>query len=140
MFETVEQTETEFYAAFTEADLPRMMRTWDVEDSVACIHPMGTRIEGLDQIEESWRLLFESGNRLQFLLSAWRTYSSPDLIVRCVQENISFYESGQPKTAVVLATNAYRRRGSEWRMVLHHGSPAPLSHAPTATGHPDAVH
>lgn len=140
MFETAEHTETAFYEAFTEADLPRMMRTWDVEDDVVCIHPMGERLEGLRKIEDSWRLLFESGDRLQFLLSAWRTFSSPDVVVRCVQENISFYEEGRPRAAVVVATNVYRRRGSEWRMVLHHGSPVPVSQTRPATPIPDAVH
>jgi hypothetical protein len=46
------------------------------------------------------------------------------LSIHSVHENILV--QGEPRArAPVVATNVYLRTGNGWRMVLHHGSPAP---------------
>ena len=68
LFPTPQDAETAFYEALTKCDLEAMMAVWGDDDDVYCVHPNGARITGVEQVRESWRQIFASGQRLSFRL------------------------------------------------------------------------
>ncbi len=122
MFRTPQETEAAFYAALEQADLDAMMDVWADDDNIACVHPMGQRLEGLHEISDSWRRIFNGGARMSFRISDVQALTQGDVAVHVVHENITVpNRSGE---SIVLATNVYRLIGDSWHMVLHHASPA----------------
>ncbi len=88
------------------------------------MHPGGARLAGYDQVRSSWAQIFGSGQRLKVHVSDQVVLSGMMLAIHSVHENILV--QGEPRArAPVAATNVYLRTGNGWRMILHHGSPAP---------------
>ena len=123
-YETPEAVEAAFYDAFERRDLGAMARVWDHEGEVSCIHPGGPRLDDIDMIIESWRAIFEGGQRLRFERAEVAPTVGADVAVHCLYEVIRFGERFEQQGTVV-ATNVYRRTGQGWKMVIHHASPDP---------------
>ena len=123
-YETPEAAEAAFYDAFERRDLDAMTRVWDLGAEVSCIHPGGPRLDDIDMIIESWRTIFEGGQRLQFERTDVATTVGADVAVHCLYEVIRFGERFEQQ-GTVTATNVYRRSGRGWKMVIHHASPEP---------------
>ena len=123
MYRTPQETETAFYEALEQADLDAMMDVWADNDNIACVHPMGPRLEGQEEISESWRRIFRNGARMRFRISDVQALADEEVVVHVLHENITVPNRDDEST--VLATNVYRRIGDSWYMVLHHASPAP---------------
>ena len=123
-YETPEAAEDAFYDAFERRDLDAMARIWDHEAEVSCIHPGGPRLDDIDVILESWRAIFEGGQRLRFERAGVAPTTGTDVAVHCLHEVIRFGERFEQQGTVV-ATNVYRRTEQGWKMVIHHASPDP---------------
>lgn len=127
-FLTPQEAEAAFYAALERADLDAMMEVWSADDEVSCVHPDGPRLTGYEQVRENWAQIFKSGQRLQVHLSDQVIVSGMMFSVHSLHENI-LVRGAQGEAGgghgIVVTTNVYLRSGSGWRMVLHHGSPAP---------------
>lgn len=125
--------ENAFYEAFSTADLDAMMAVWATAGSIMCIHPSGPRLEGFDEIRQSWASILAEGMPRSFALRGRQIMGTDDLHVHTLEENITV-----PGTAFVappvLATNIYQRFGDSWHMIVHHASisPNPLR-SPTRT-------
>ena len=132
-----EAAESAFYRAIEDADIETMMSVWDASDDIACIHPLGSRLNGIEQIRQSWRQMFASGTRLRFRISAVRTISDGSLLsVRLVHENITVLGVDEQPTQPIIATNIYRKGLQGWRLILHHASPGSAAQRPqSATFH-----
>lgn len=97
-------------------------------DHVQCIHPGSGCVAGRDAVLESWRLIFASApGGLSIDLADVRVHApacgGPDgglAVVTCVERVDAGDSAGR-----VLATNVFERQGGRYRMILHHGSPAP---------------
>jgi len=126
-FPTPQDAEAAFYEALERADFDAMMEVWSDDEEVSCIHPGGPRLTGYEQVRENWAQIFKSGQRLHVHLSDQVIVSGIMFSVHSLHENILVrYERGTAGArSVVVATNVFLRAGSGWRMVLHHGSPAP---------------
>ena len=61
LFPTPQDAEAAFYDALTKRDLEAMMAVWADDDDVYCVHPNGARVTGVEQVRESWRQIFASG-------------------------------------------------------------------------------
>jgi len=121
-FATSRDAEKAFYDAFQGAELDDMMNIWSAEDSIICIHPMGSRLEGRDAVEQSWRQIFSGGAPMRFELTEVSYTQDGNLAVHCVYENID-HGSQLTQRSLVLATNVYRSTERGWHMVVHHASP-----------------
>jgi uncharacterized protein (TIGR02246 family) len=127
-FPTPQDAEGAFYDALTKNDLEAMMAVWADDDDVYCVHPNGARVAGVEQVRESWRKIFASGQRLSFQLREQQYLQGMMLSVHSVYEHIAV--AGEPRArAPVIATNIYLRTERGWRMVAHHASPAPVTSA-----------
>jgi ketosteroid isomerase-like protein len=126
-FPTPQDAEAAFYEALERADLDAMMEVWSDEDEVSCIHPGGPRLTGFEQVRENWAQIFKSRQRLLVHLSDQVIVSGMMFSAHSLHENILVRDEGGSAGArsVVVASNVFVRSASGWRMVLHHGSPAP---------------
>jgi ketosteroid isomerase-like protein len=106
-----------FYAAFEAADLDAMSDLWEHSDRVSCVHPGWAILRGWSAVASSWAALFQSPERLQFILTNQQTVVVGDAAWVTVDENIIGAESG-----TVASLNLFARTDGEWRMVGHHGS------------------
>ena len=128
LFPTPQDAETAFYDALTKCDLEAMMAVWGDDDDEYCVHPNGARVTGVEQIRESWRQIFASGQRLSFKLRDQQYVQGMMLSVHSVYEHIAV--AGEPRSrAPVIATNIFLRTERGWRMVAHHASLAPAATA-----------
>ncbi len=123
-FPTPQDAEAAFYEALEASDLEAMMEVWAEDEEIVCIHPGGPRLAGYDQVRESWTQIFGPGQRLKVQLSSQVVLSGMMFAIHSVHENILVQGDARPR-APIAATNVYLRTGNGWRMILHHGSPAP---------------
>lgn len=126
LFATAQDVEAAFYEAIERADLEAMMAVWADDDDIVCVHPGGLRLTGMEQVRESWRQIFASGQTLRFRLRHQRTLSGMTLAVHSVYEHITVSGEARARTPVI-ATNIYLHTERGWRMVVHHASPVPVS-------------
>jgi uncharacterized protein (TIGR02246 family) len=131
IFPTPQDAEAAFYEALERGDLELMMAVWSEDEEILCVHPGGARLVGQDQVRESWRRIFAGGARARVSVSQQVTIAGPMVAVHSVQENFSVPGEQRPLQPVV-ATNVYLRTAAGWRMIVHHGSPAPGSAEPPA--------
>jgi ketosteroid isomerase-like protein len=141
-FPTPQDAETAFYEALERADLDAMMEVWSDDDEVSCIHPGGPRLTGFEQVREHWAQIFKSGQRLLVHLSDQVIISGMMFSAHSLHENILVRNEGGSAGArsVVVATNVFVRSASGWRMVLHHGSPAPAVRRDNPVEAPKILH
>ena len=132
LFGSPQDAEAAFYEALAKADLEAMMAVWADDDDIYCVHPGGARITGMEQVRESWRQIFASGQTLRFQLREQQQVQGMMLSVHSVYEYITVAGEPRPRGPVI-ATNVYLRTERGWRMVVHHASPAPA----TASAEPE---
>lgn len=111
-----------FYLAFQKADPATMDELWANGPEDVCVHPGWEPIRGAINVQNAWRRLFVSGERLRFKLSDVHAEVYGEVGLVHLVENIW---AGDPGHLVgrVAATNVFRRVDGRWKMVLHHGSP-----------------
>ena len=123
-FPTPQDAEAAFYEALEAGDLEAMMEVWAEDEEIVCVHPGGPRLAGYDQVRGSWAQILGSGQRLKVQVSNQVVLPGMMLAVHSVHENILVQGESRPRSPIA-ATNVYLRTGNGWRMILHHGSPAP---------------
>ena len=57
---------TAFYGAFEQLDLAAMRDVWADHDGIICIHPGWTMCRGREEVEDSWRRIFENTPYIEF--------------------------------------------------------------------------
>ena len=138
-FPTPQDAEAAFYEALEAADLDAMMEVWAEDEEIVCVHPGGPRLAGFEQVRGSWAEIFGSGQRLKVHISNQVVLSGMMLAIHSVHENILVQGESRSR-APITATNVYLRTGKGWRMILHHGSPAPAETRVPAESSPKILH
>ncbi len=134
-FASPEQAESAFYAAFQCGDLDAMMLVWANDSDIACIHPNGQRLVGVQPIRKSWEHILGSDTGLRIEVVARQAFHDQSLAAHLVNEHLTLKD--QFVRGAVLATNIYRKSTNGWHMILHHASPNPTPE--TATHRRDGV-
>ena len=117
-FKTPEETDAVFYEAFKHCDSDVMAALWADTDAV-CVHPGAGALIDHQAIIRSWANIFSNNQRIDINHTVINRVVLNDLAVFVVAEEI--LDSGTV-TAVVLATNVYRKFDSGWLMIGHHAS------------------
>ena len=124
VFPSPQDAEAAFYEALERGDIDAMMEVWADDEEVICVHAGGPRLAGYEEVLKSWAQIFASGKRLKVQISHQVVLSGMMLTVHSVHESIAVRGEQRP-SAPSVATNAYLRTTSGWRMIVHHVSPAP---------------
>lgn len=103
-----------FYEAFEAADMDAMSDVWDHGDAVVCTHPGWPRLEGWGTVSASFFALFQ-GDPPQFIVTGERATVVDDAAWVTCDETV--LAGGG---AAVAAVNVFVRRGTAWRLVVHH--------------------
>ena len=104
-----------YYRAFSTGDFATMSRIW-AEDGVSCVHPGWMPLVGRDAVIESYRAILTGPNRLRI------AHRDDTAMVTGDEGRVLCIEILEG-TALLAATNVYRRVGGAWRMVHHQASP-----------------
>jgi len=121
-FDTPEDVEEAFYAAFESIDLSTMDRVWLDSDAASCIHPGGGLQQGKQQVMQSWMEIFSGAAQPDIKHRLLNTIASNDIAVHLVEETIRPGGDKSADASRVLATNIYVRRGESWYLAEHHAS------------------
>ena len=117
-FKSPDEVEAVFYEAFIHCDPEVMAGLWADED-VICVHPGSGAIVDYRSIVRSWVNIFSDVRRTELKYTVINAVSANDLAVHVVAEEM--LSSGMV-TAIVLATNVYRKFNAGWLMIEHHAS------------------
>ncbi|MGI5339283.1 nuclear transport factor 2 family protein [Streptomyces sp. CA-181903] len=130
--ERVELANTALYEAVERGDTEAMRRMWldDPGTEVSCVHPGWPVLRGRGEVLRSYALIMASTDYIQFFLTDVEVAVAGDTALVTCTENIlsgapaeSEGELGPLVGQLVVATNVFRRVGSEWKVWSHHGSP-----------------
>lgn len=123
IYATPRDAEQALYEALNRADLDAFMNVWAEDEEVLCILPNGPRIIGYASIRETWRRIFEEGQR--FTISVANAHALPGMLVTIhnVHETIALSGNKNAQAVLVLATNVFIRSAVGWRLLVHHASP-----------------
>lgn len=139
VFPTPQDAEAAFYDAFESGDLETMMSVWAEDEDIVCVHPSGPRLVGADQVRESWRQIFASGQQMRFHIKEQQILRGMLLSIHSVLEHIVIAGESRPRNPII-ATNIYLLTDKGWRMLAHHASPAPAREAATVEVRPAKLH
>jgi uncharacterized protein (TIGR02246 family) len=125
-YESPEEAEDAFYRAFEAGDLLAMMGVWAENETIVCIHPSGSRLDGQDAISRSWKSIFDHSPGLEIRITDATRTREGGIAVHVVHEHIRLItaERHQPP---MITTNVFRLTDKGWRMIVHHASPVPGS-------------
>ena len=147
IFPTAQDAENAFYEALESRDLDAMMAVWAEDEEILCVHPLGPRLTGQDQVRESWARIFAGEAAARVHISNQVAISGMMITVHNVQENFTLeaesrgQQGADSRPAPILATNIYLRTGAGWRMIVHHASPAPgEAEPPKRSASPKILH
>ncbi len=107
-----------FYAAFEAGDLDAMSDVWIHDETVTCVHPGWTRLDGWARIAASWFALFDGPQRLQFIVTNEGVRVVGDAAWVHCDENLIDGE----RTSTIAAINVFERRDGRWLLAAHHGA------------------
>ena len=139
LFASPEECEQAFYEALENADADAMADLWLQDDDVTCTHPGAPRLVGYNAVRASWAAILGSGP-LPIRTLSRRTYESPTLATTSLVEEIAVQKGATRQLVHVIASNAFLKTPSGWKMVMHMGVAAPQGQAvepeaPTGTVH-----
>lgn len=119
-FPEPKQAEKAFYEAFIDRDLNAMRQVWSPDPDIACIHPGGGLLIGIEAIMASWREIFHDTSAPQLSVRPVQIRLDNDTAIHIVEEKIRSGDQG--RQATVIATNVFQRDTNGWLMRLHHAS------------------
>jgi len=107
-----------FYVAHEARDLDAMTVVWEHTDRTVCVHPGWPILRGWEQVEDSWRRIFDGVGRNQFIITNQSTIVLGDTAWITLEENLV----DRAETHALAATNVFVRADGGWKLVAHHGS------------------
>jgi len=128
LFASPEECEQAFYEALQAADADAVTDAWLDDDDVVCVHPGGARLVGYSAVRASLVALLSSGP-VQIRTVSRKCFESSTVAVSNVIEEVVVVQGGSRQLVHVIATNAFAKTPSGWKMVLHHAAPAPQGRA-----------
>jgi ketosteroid isomerase-like protein len=126
LLDPLHEANARFYRALEQLDIESMDRLWAHEGWVRCVHPGWDILVGWEAIRASWQQIFANTRWLRVTPTAVEAAIIGDIGLVVCSENITATTEGDVGVAVAQATNVFRKKADEWRMIHHHASPAPV--------------
>lgn len=123
LFSSSAECEQAFYEALEAADADALADLWLDDEEICCVHPGGGRLVGPADVMASWRSILSRGP-IHIRAVSSQSLETPTMAVHNVVEEVVLTQNNQQHVVRVVATNAYLKTPSGWKMVLHHASPA----------------
>ncbi len=121
-FNSPDEVEAAFYAAFSSADFETMKRVWDDSPQAVCIHPMSPPLYGHSAIIESWSNILANGGGKISHKNLFRRQEG-NLSIHGIEERLLLPQGVE---AVMHATHVYvHKQNTGWKLLVHHASPVP---------------
>ena len=139
LFASPEECEQAFYDALEGADAEAMADLWMQDDDVCCTHPGAPRLVGYHSVRASWAAILGAGP-LPIRTLGRRSFESPTLAVTHLVEEVVVQQGAARQLVHVIASNAFAKTPSGWKMVMHIGVAAPQGQAVESEGPPGTVH
>ena len=118
---TADEAELAYYKAFRTLDTEAMRQVWLDSNEVYCIHPAGDVQSGFQRVMASWALIFDRADAPEVTIRVLQRTENEGVAIHLVEEQIG--QGGS--SAIVLATNVYRKTANGWHMLSHHGGLTP---------------
>ena len=128
LFASPEECEQAFYEAMEAGDADAVSDAWLDDDDVCCVHPGGARLVGYAAVRSSMIALLANGP-VQIRTVSRKSFESATVAVSNVIEEVVVAQTGGRVLVHVIATNAFAKTPTGWKMVLHHAVPAPQGRA-----------
>lgn len=125
--EVVADANDRFYRALSRRSLDEMDLLWLPVDWAECVHPGWPILHGWTAIRQSWAEIFSNTAHFSVTTSETHVHVAGDMAWVTCLERISTGGPTHLDTSFAQATNIYLRRQDQWRLVVHHASPAPIS-------------
>lgn len=121
-----------FYDAFASLSFEKMRKIWQPAQYVKCLHPGWHILSGIDDVMESWRLIFRSTSAMQFELEAVEAVVLGRVGIVTLREHLlaTNHATETPARAVLAATNVFEFSDDGWKMILHQAGPTDSSESP----------
>lgn len=123
LFASSTECEQAFYDALENGDVDAVHDLWLDDADICCIHPGGPRLIGPGAVQASWTSILAHG-AMRIRATSSKSLETPTLAVHNVVEEIVVTEGREQQVVHVIATNAYVKTPSGWKMILHHASQA----------------
>lgn len=105
----------EFYAAFRQRDVERMLSLWALHLGPVCIHPGWEILRGGDAVADGWRTVLAHPDSPEIrCFGASVLVVGKTAIVTCTEEVPGL---------LLAATNVFVRENRAWKLVLHQAGP-----------------
>lgn len=106
-----------------------MQKVWQPAKYVKCLHPGWHIVSGIEEVMESWRLIFRSTSSMYFQLGDVQAVVLGRVGIVTLQEILTTtnYPAEVPTRAVLAATNIFELSDDGWKMILHHAGPTAQS-------------
>ena len=121
--QAVLETNQAFYTAFANRELKSMNLVWWQGTTSVCIHPGGQILQGWEQIQASWSMIFRHTDSLEIDIEVLKVEIDQSLAYVVVQEMVLQSSQGRRVKAPSIATNIFQKMAQKWYLVSHHGSP-----------------
>lgn len=123
MFNSADEVEAAFYAAFSSADLETMRKVWANSPHAVCVHPMSAALYGHAAIVDSWAgILAKGGGRIAHQTLYRR--SEGKLAIHGIEERLLLPQGVEAR---MHATHVYAHDPEAgWKLLIHHASPLPV--------------
>ena len=118
-YNTADEAESAFYAAFKDCNLHAMEGVW-ASEGLICIHPGADALLGREAVMQSWASILTNAKPPKLHTRLVSRTVRDGLAVHVVEEHIA-PGNGSPG-AIVLATNVYHREENGWHLLEHHAS------------------
>ncbi|XP_027342382.1 F-box protein SKIP8 [Abrus precatorius] len=108
---------TEFFNIVRDKSIPAMSRFWLNADYVKCIHASGELFSGYNAVMQSWQLVFNWEQGLNFQVRDVRARVLTDMAWVTMKTNVADLDTGPFNV-----TNVFEFHNGRWYMVHHHSS------------------
>lgn len=95
---------------------------WSHQDDIKCVHPGWRLLRGWPAIRTSFKRQFDEVEFQKFGVEDQFIDVHGRIAIVTMTEAVLNQKQGVSAEKRLQVTNVYRREGSDWKLILHHGS------------------